>query len=681
MNDRRIRIGVDVGGTNTDICAIDEKNGKLMVYKLPSSLYDQSEAVVEGIKRVAEEHGFSGSDVSRFIHGTTVATNAILEGRGAKTALITTKGFRDLLEIGRQKRPELYNLQADKPKTLISRDLRYEANERTDYKGNVLIDVDEAEIKDIVDEIRKNGVASVAITLINSYINPENENKIAEIIRKNYPEVFLTVSGDLSKQFREYERLCGTVINSFVGPEVKKYMNNLKKTLEAIDIEKAYINHSNGGLMSIDESMKYPVKTALSGPAAGVVGTRYITELIGENNLITVDIGGTSTDISLVINGSFESSDEKAISGYPVRIPSIDISTIGAGGGSIAWIDNGGVLKVGPQSAGSFPGPACYKKGGESATITDARVVLGHLNNEVLLGGRLEIDAELSRKAVQRLADSIGMSLTETARGIIAVSNSNIVKEIKNVTVSKGYNPSELCLVAFGGSGPLHAAELIEEMSIKKALIPKTPGLLAAYGLLTENMRRDFVQTYVLDLVGNNAQILLLQMKKLDREADLWFDEENIPHSLRRRSYFLDMRYKGQNYEIRVPIEYDTLSDSETLTKAFKTAYERLYSFSTDDTVQLVNLGLSATGDIVYPTVTEDEYKGEDASSAIIGARRVLSDNGEPVDYALYDREKLHYGNVVLGPAIVEQMDSTTVIYPNQKATVDKYLNMMIERL
>ncbi|MBR5241939.1 MAG: hydantoinase/oxoprolinase family protein, partial [Clostridia bacterium] len=279
MQERRIRIGVDVGGTNTDICAIDEKSGKLMVYKLPSSLYDQSEAVVEGIKAVADEYGFSGAEVSRFIHGTTVATNAILEGRGAKTALITTGGFRDLLEIGRQKRPELYNLQADKPRTLISRDLRYEADERTDYKGNVIADVDEKEIKSIVEDIRKNGVESVAVMLINSYINSENEEKIAEIIRESYPEVFLTVSGDLSKQFREYERLCGTVINSFVGPEVKKYMNNLKKTLESIDIDRAYINHSNGGLMSIDESMRYPVKTALSGPAAGVVGTRYITDL------------------------------------------------------------------------------------------------------------------------------------------------------------------------------------------------------------------------------------------------------------------------------------------------------------------------------------------------------------------------------------------------------------------
>lgn len=680
MSERKIRIGVDVGGTNTDICAIDENTGKLMVYKLPSSLYDQSEAVVEGIKAISDEYDFSGNDVSRFIHGTTVATNAILEGRGAKTALVTTKGFRDLLEIGRQRRPDLYNLQTDKPRTLISRDLRYEVDERTDYKGEVLTELHEEEIECIISECKEKGVEAVAIMLLNSYVNPQNENKISEIFKKHYPNIFLTVSGDLSKQFREYERLCGTVINSFVGPEVKKYMNNLKKTLEDNDIHKIYINHSNGGLMSIDESVKYPVKTALSGPAAGVVGTRYITELIGENNLITVDIGGTSTDISLVIDGKFESSDEKTISGYPVRIPSIDISTIGAGGGSIAWVDNGGALKVGPQSAGSSPGPACYDKGGESPTITDARVVLGHLNNETLLGGRLPINAELSKKAVQKLADKLNMGLTQTARGIVMVSNSNIVKEIKNVTVSKGYNPSELCLVAFGGSGPLHAAELIEEMAINKALIPKTPGLLAAYGLLTENMRRDFVQTCVMDLSDNCEKTLTEQMDKLKKEAELWFEQENISKSLRYVNYFLDMRYKGQNYEIRVPVNEEQLSSASNLIKEFKSSYERLYSFSTDDVIQIVNFGLSATGDIVYPVIKEDGYAGENAENAVIGARKVYDDNGDTCDYTLYDREKLHNGNIIYGPAIIEQMDSTTIVFANQKATVDKYLNIMIER-
>ena len=297
MDKRTIRIGVDVGGTNTDICAIDEKTGELMVYKLPSSLYDQSAAVVEGVKVIAEQYGFEGEDVSRFMHGTTVATNAILEGRGAKIALITTGGFRDLLEIGRQKRPDLYDLQADKARTLVTRDLRFEVGERLNYKGEVVREIDDAEVEAIVEQIKEKGAEAVVVTLLNSYLNPENEQKIKTVLEEKYPEAFLTISSDLSKQFREYERLCGTVLNSFVGPEVKKYMNNLKKTLESIGIKSTYINHSNGGLMSIDESMKFPIKTALSGPAAGVVGAQYITDLIDEKDLITVDIGGTSTDI------------------------------------------------------------------------------------------------------------------------------------------------------------------------------------------------------------------------------------------------------------------------------------------------------------------------------------------------------------------------------------------------
>ena len=680
MKEKKIRIGVDVGGTNTDICAIDEETGELLVYKLPSSLYDQSDAVVKGVKILADENGFEGQDVSRFMHGTTVATNAILEGRGAKTALITTKGFRDLLEIGRQKRPDLYDLQADKIRTLVTRDLRYEINERMNYKGEILSELSEDEILKIVEELKDAGAEAIAIMFLNAYLNPVNENRLKTIIAEKLPDTFLTVSSDLSRQFREYERLCGTVLNSFVGPEVKKYMRNLKSTLENIGIRNIYINHSNGGLMSIDESMEFPVKTALSGPAAGVVGAQFITDMIDEKDLITVDIGGTSTDISLVVNGKFTASDEKTISGYPVRIPSIDISTIGAGGGSIGWIDSGGILKVGPQSAGANPGPACYMLGGENATITDARVVLGHLNNETLLAGRLPIDSDLSFKAVQKLADKIGMDVYETAKGIVSVSNANIIREIKNVTVEKGYNPSEFCLVPFGGSGPLHAAELIEELMIEKSLIPKAPGLLAAYGLLTEDMRRDFVQTHVMNCEGGFYEILNKEFRRLEDEAETWFDKEGIDKEKRRMEYFLDMRYQGQNHEIRVPFSFDDSSDENSVRKAFTEAYERLYSFSSDDMVQIVNFGLSAIGDIVYPAVPEDEYHGEECSAAVTGERKVYIGSGEFENYKIYDRDLLGNGNIVHGPAIVEQMDSTTIIPNGMKGTVDKNLNIMLER-
>lgn len=676
---KKIRIGVDVGGTNTDICAIDEATGELMVYKLPSSLKDQSQAVVGGVKKIVEKYGLDYNEVDRFIHGTTVATNAILETRGARTALITTKGFRDLLEIGRQKRPDLYDLQMDKAPVLVPRNLRYELSERMNYRGEILEELKDEEILMLIEELKKSHAEAVAVLFLNAYLNPENEARVKELIETHLPGIYISTSSEISNQFREFERLCGTVLNSFVGPEVKKYLDNLQNTLKQIGIKKVYINHSNGGLMSINEAATYPIKTGLSGPAAGVIGVQYLMNLIDVKNVITIDVGGTSTDISMIVDGNIESSKDKNISGYPVRIPSIDISTIGAGGGSIAWVDNGGILKVGPQSAGAEPGPACYARGGTEAAITDARVVLGHLNNKELLNGQLPIDSSLSFKAVEKLSEKIGMNVEETARGIITVGNSNIVKEIKNVTVEKGYNPSDFALVAFGGAGPLHAAELMEELSMPMSIIPKTPGLLAAYGLLTEDMRRDFVQTSVMDLGQTDFSVITAMYDRLEHDADVWFDKEQIPMDERGLEYYLDMRYKGQNYEISVP--YDkSIQNVEALRERFTETYLRLYSYSSEDEVQIVNFGLSAIGRISKPRIEREDYVGEDSSSAIMGERMVLLEDGSRENYMLYDREKLHCGNVINGPAIVEQMDSTTIILNNQKAVVDEYFNMIITR-
>ena len=676
---KKIRIGVDVGGTNTDICAIDEATGELMVYKLPSSLKDQSQAVVGGVKKIVEKYDLDYNEVDRFIHGTTVATNAILETRGARTALITTKGFRDLLEIGRQKRPDLYDLQMDKAPVLVPRNLRYELSERMNYRGEILEELKDEEILMLIEELKKSHAEAVAVLFLNAYLNPENEARVKELIETHLPGIYISTSSEISNQFREFERLCGTVLNSFVGPEVKKYLDNLQNTLKQIGIKKVYINHSNGGLMSINEAATYPIKTGLSGPAAGVIGVQYLMNLIDVKNVITIDVGGTSTDISMIVDGNIESSKDKNISGYPVRIPSIDISTIGAGGGSIAWVDNGGILKVGPQSAGAEPGPACYARGGTEAAITDARVVLGHLNNKELLNGQLPIDSSLSFKAVEKLSEKIGMNVEETARGIITVGNSNIVKEIKNVTVEKGYNPSDFALVAFGGAGPLHAAELMEELSMPMSIIPKTPGLLAAYGLLTEDMRRDFVQTSVMDLGQTDFSVITTMYDRLEHDADVWFDKEQIPMDERGLDYYLDMRYKGQNYEISVP--YDkSIQNVEALRERFTETYLRLYSYTSEDEVQIVNFGLSAIGRISKPRIEREDYVGEDSSSAIMGERMVLLEDGSRENYILYDREKLHCGNVINGPAIVEQMDSTTIILNNQKAVVDEYFNMIITR-
>lgn len=680
MTNKRYRVGVDVGGTNTDICAIDEVTSELKVYKLPSSTKDQSRAVVEGIKSLAEKYGFALDEIDRFIHGTTVSTNAILEGRGAKTALITTEGFRDLLEIGRQKRPDLYDLQTDKPKVLITRDLRYEVKERIDYTGKIIRELDEAEVIEIIRKLKGLQIESLAVAFLNAYINPTNEQTVKRIAQEYLPDVYLSISSEISNQFREFERMCGTVLNSFIGPEVKKYLENLKSTLTKININKLYINHSNGGIMSLSEASQYPIKTSLSGPSAGVIGAQYVTGLIGYKNVLTIDIGGTSTDLSLIIDGKIDSSKDKNISGYPVRIPSVDIATIGAGGGSIAWVDSGGILKVGPQSAGAEPGPACYDRGGEEATITDARVVLGHLNNKELLNGQLPINSGNSFTAVEKLSKKINMDIYETAQGIITVGNSNIIKEIKKVTVEKGFNPNEFVLFAFGGAGPLHAAELMEELSIAKAIIPRTPGILAAYGLLVEDMRRDFVQTNVMDLGKIQFEDIEHEFQKLEKEAEAWFEFEAISPARRVCEYYLDMRYKGQNYEILVSYDKQKVKKIQDIIDEFNKAYKQLYSYSYDDEVQIINYGLSAIGYINKPKTIPSKYYGEDSSAAIRGERLVRDGQNRMKPYTLYDRDMLNNGNKLRGPAVIEQMDATTIIGENQIGVVDEYLNIVIEQ-
>ena len=650
-----------------------------MTYKLPSSNNDQSVAVLDGIREIVESNDLPYSSVSRFIHGTTAATNAILEMRGGKTALITTEGFRDLLEIGRQKRPDLYDLQIDKKPVLIPRYLRFEVSERIDYVGNVVSELKEEELERLANYLNNIGVNALAIVFLNSFVNPIHENMAKRVIGKLCPEIFISISSEVSNQFREYERMCGTAINSFVGTEVQRYLEHLESAVNDVGISKVYINHSNGGIMSVHEASNFPVKTALSGPAAGVIGTHFVTELIGVSNAITIDIGGTSTDISLIVDGELISSKDREISGYPVRIPSLDITTIGAGGGSIAWVDSGGALKVGPQSAGAEPGPACYGKGGRNAAITDARVVLGHLNQKELLAGRLPIDADKSFEAVKIIGDKLNMELYETARGIITVGNSNIVREVKKVTVEKGYNPEDFDMVAFGGAGPLHAAELMRELNIRKAIIPRTPGLLAAYGLLTEDVRKDFVRTNVINIDKTDFKSIYEIFNELKSQAEDWFDFEKIPSSRRVVRLFLDMRYLGQNYEIEVEYDEDSIKNNEDLINAFNTKYKKIYLYCYDDPIQIINFNLTAVGTINKPNIVKGKISGEDASKAVIGERKVSTDNNGFEKYKLYDRDKLEPGNVVVGPAIIEQMDSTTIILSGQSGKVDEYYNIAIE--
>ena len=558
--------------------------------------------------------------------------------------------------------------------------MRYEIKERIDYQGQVVEELDFEEIMTLLHELEEKKIESIAVVFLNSFVNMKNEEKIKQLIKRKMPNIFMSISSEVSNQFREYERLCAVVINSYVGPKMKQYLNNMEHVLGEMGIKKIYINHSNGGVMSVKEASKFPVKTALSGPAAGVIGAKSLTELINYSHVITVDVGGTSTDISLIINGESSVTKDREISGYPVRIPSLDITTIGAGGGSIAWVDSGGILKVGPQSAGADPGPACYGIGGIEATITDARVVLGHLNQKVLLGGRLPIYYENSIKVIRKIADKINMNLYETAEGIILVNNSSVIRGIRKVMVERGYDSGKFNLIAFGGAGPLCAAELMKELNISKVIIPRVPGLLAAYGLLVENIKKDFIRTKVIDLNEVDFSLIIEIFDQIEKKAKEAFDSEDIQVEKRIVIKSLDMRYKGQNYEVTVNYSDNKIKDIESLKEVFYKEYKRLYAYSYDGPIQIINFNLTAIGLILKPKIQKGILQSKDSSKALIGGRRAYFNNNFMLT-SVYNRELLFPNNVVTGPAIIEQMDSTTIILPGQKGTIDEYYNIIIENI
>ena len=544
------RIGIDVGGTFTDVTLLNSETGKYYTYKLSSTLQDQSIAIANGAKETLDLYGVPVEEIEYFGHGTTVATNMIIERKGAKTALITTKGFRDLLEIGRQTRPSLYNTQEDKPETLVRRSLRTEIDERVMADGTVLRTAKKEEIVPLLKRLKEEGVESVAVCFLFSFLNSANEKIVEECIREVWPEVYCSVSSTILPEFREFERLSTTVINSYLGPRMKMYINNLKQRVKDIGVTvEPYITQSNGGVMSIGSTVQTPVQTALSGPSAGVMGAIYVARAAGYENIITYDMGGTSTDVSLVNRGIAEYTTKRKVCGLPSGVPMIDVHAVGAGGGSIAYIDNAGALKVGPESAGANPGPAAYGLGNEDPVVTDANLVLGRINPHYVLGGRLKINAELSKEAIRRkIAEPMGLSNEEAAQGIVSVVNSNMARAIRVITVEKGYNPSDFTMVAYGGAGPLHAAQLAQEMGIGTVLIPPAPGALCALGLLTADIKKSYVRTALLPYDKATPQLLNDLMGDLMAQGGQWLDSEHVDQDRRQFHNVAEMRYVGQNY-------------------------------------------------------------------------------------------------------------------------------------
>jgi N-methylhydantoinase A len=678
------RIGVDSGGTFTDICLFDDDTGAVAVWKVASTPDDPSRGIAGGVTEGIDRVGASPGDVGYFGHGTTVATNALIQHRGAKTGLITTDGFRDLLEIGRQKRPELYDLQADKPAVLVSRDLRLEVPERVRHDGSVEVLLDEAAFRAAVRRLRDAGVAAVAVCFLYGFVANSHETIAARILAEEFPEAFSCVSHAVAPEFREFERMSTAVINAYLGPVMQSYIRRLGDRLSDLGLTAApHLTQSNGGVISFEQAAMLPVRTVLSGPSTGVVGAREAGRQSGLSELITFDMGGTSTDVALLSGGVCRLASEAVVHGYPIKAPMLDIHTVGAGGGSIAFVDSGGLLKVGPRSAGADPGPVCYGRGATEPTVTDANVVLGTLNPAFLLGGRMPVRHDLAVRAVAGLAQQLGLEVMPTAQGILSVVTANMARAIRVISVQRGYDPRDYTLVAFGGAGPLHAARLARELEIGRVLVPLSPGILCAMGLLLTDLRTDFALTRLSTLDDAALPVLRDAFAALTARAEAWFDAEGIARDARRVVHTVDMRYAGQNYEL--PIAMPALTQGartrQALADAFTSAHSRLYGFAPDDEpVQLVTFRVEASAVVPKAAFSPAAARGPDAGKAITGRRPVwMPEAGGFIDCPIYDRALLGAGNRFTGPAIVEQMDATTIVLPDTVARVEPYLNLILE--
>lgn len=678
------RVGIDTGGTFTDVCVLEESSHRVFVKKVSSTPSNPAAGILTGLRAAVE--GLAGgalSDIAHFAHGTTVGTNALLTERGAKTGLITTAGFRDLLELARGRRPKLYDLQADKPTPLVPRDRRFGVRERTRHDGRVQIPLDGSEVRAIARELRAQNVESIAVCLLYSYVTPEHEQEIARILAEEIPGVFISVSSEVLPEFREYERLSTTVTDAYIGPVVALYLRQLRNDLGELGVTAVpHVTQSNGGVARFEAAERHPSRLVLSGPSTGVVGAALAAEAAGWPDIITFDMGGTSSDVSLVQGGAPTLAMGTDLDGRPVRAPMVDVHTVGAGGGSIAWVDSGGHLKVGPASAGADPGPACYGRG-EDATVTDANVVLQILDPHFLLGGQLPIDAAASYAAVGKLAARLGWTVVDTARGILRVVIANMARAIRVISVERGYDPRDYALVPFGGAGPQHASLLARELGVKRMLVPETPGALAAMGLLMSDVRTDFMRTRIVALDEGAPSAFGELFEELQRLAVASLDEQDVPDARREITRSAEMRYAGQNYELALLLDEDVRDQDslERLKERFAEEHERAYGYRLpSEQIQVVTFRVQAVGHIARVEPRELPLGTSDPSGAVRGHREVtLPDDGAVTSCPVYDRSKLSPGNRISGPAIVDQMDTTTFIGPLDSLTVDRFGNLLIE--
>ena len=677
-----MQIGLDIGGTFTDIVALD-REGHLGLTKVPSTPKDLLEGIGAATRRILDIAGAKPGDVERFIHGTTVATNAILEQKGALTAVLTTEGFEDVLELGRMKRSRMYDLAMDPetPTFLAPRRRRVGVRERLDAKGRVLVPLHEDDVRESVLALRAHGVSAVAVCYLFSFVNPVHEQRTREIVASLAPEISVSLSSEVDPTFREYERLCVTAFDAYLGPVVKRYLAGLVDTLRGLGVgAPPLIMRSRGGIVSAALAARQPVTLFLSGPAGGVIGARFAAERSGVRDFVSLDMGGTSNDVGVVRDGAPLLVGEGAIGPYPVRTPMVDVNTIGAGGGSIAWIDAAGGLRVGPRSAGAEPGPACYGRGGDEATVTDASVVLGYLNPARFAGGAMALDAPAAERAVAAIGQRLGVDRVAAAAGIHRVVNARMADQIRLVTIKRGYDPRQFALVVLGGAGPVHGAALAAEMGMAEVLVPEAPGVLAAFGLLSAAIEHHHARTQQSRTDAADLPDVNDCLADLDAAGRARMREEGVPAREVRVAYAADMRYVGQAYELEVPIEVPlTRERVAEIVAAFHATHERIYGYARpQQLVEFVNFRAVHTYPLPRPVVRPAARASGTLADARLGERRAYFDGYVPT--TLYERARLPLGARLTGPAIVEQDDTTTVIPPGVTALVDEAGNLRLWR-
>ncbi len=672
------RLGTDVGGTFTDGVLLDETTGRIAVSKVSSTPENPATGTIQCI----EKFEIPLDQASFLAHGTTVVINALIEGKGAKTALITTKGFRDVLEIGRSNRTEMYDALYRKPRPLVPRRLRLEVSERVAADGTVLVPLDLEEVARLVALLREEGVESVAVCLLNAYANPVHEEEIGRFLAQRYPQAAVSLSNQITRRYYEYERTSTTVQNAYVMPVVRSYLKSLEEELESRRFKNVIqIMQSNGGVMASPIARDIPIAMVESGPAGGAIGAAQLASLLNYKNVISYDMGGTTAKTSIITDTIPEAIDQYLVEGRPILLPVVDLREIGAGGGSIAWIDEAGALHVGPQSAGAVPGPACYMRGGKEPTVTDANLVLGILDPEYFLGGEMEISPDFAREAVGRIAEYFDLSVDEAALGIVKIVNTNMSGLLQSMTVKRGYDPREFALVAFGGAGPIHASAIAREINIPTVIVPPSPGVFSAWGMLMADLRHDFGQTYIAPVDGANPEAVNSTFARLEERMKDLFERERIPEEQIALSYSMDLRYKGQEHTLRVPAPARlTEADKPALDRSFDELHLRVYGHNApEEKKEIVSLQVIGIGKVRKP-VLEKISRGSRAPSAeaALGKRRVYVGNGSYQEFSIYRRDRLAAGNVIAGPALLEEATATTTVEKGATCSVDEYGNLVI---